>query len=87
MSNLMLHHNRSSQKHINQYTKFIKNTITKHELKRRPMNLLPCQNAGKSESTDKMVKNWPNNYKKKTWLKKKRKYYEHTLISGQQKNL
>ena len=84
----MLHHNRSSQKHINQYTKFIKNTITKQELKRRPMNLLPRQNTGKSESTDKMVETWPNNYKKKTWLeKKKRKYYEHTLISGQQKNL
>ena len=77
----MLHHNRSSQKHINQYTKFIKNIITKHELKRRPMNLLPRQNAGKSESTDKMVETWPY-YKKKTWLekKKRRKYYEHTLI-------
>ena len=54
MGNLMLHHNRSSQKHINQYTKFIKNNITKHEhTTRRPMNLLPRQNAGKSESTDK----------------------------------
>ena len=51
MGNLMLHHNRSSQKHINQYTEFNKNTITKHELKRRPINLLPRQNAGKSEST------------------------------------
>ena len=61
----MLHHNRSSQKHINQYTEFIKNTITKHELKRRPMNLLPRQSAGKSESTDKMVETWPY-YKKKT---------------------
>ena len=50
------------------------------------MNLLPRQNAGKSESTDKMVETWPY-YKKKTWLEKKRKYYEHTLISGQQKNL
>ena len=50
----MLHHNRSSQKHINQYTKFIKNNITKHKhTTRRPMNLLPRQNAGKSESTDK----------------------------------
>ena len=48
------------------------------------MNLLPRQNAGKSESTDKMVETWPY-YKKKTWLeKKKRKYYEHT-DSGQQK--
>ena len=61
----MLHHNRSSQKHINQYTKFIKNTITKHELTRRPMNLLPRQNAGKSGSTDKMVEPWTY-YKKKT---------------------
>lgn len=44
------------------------------------MNPLPRQNAGKSESTDKMVETWPY-YKKKTWLeKKKRKYYEHTLI-------
>lgn len=51
------------QKHINQYTKFIKNTITKHELTRRPMNLLPRQNAGKSGSTDKMVE--PGTYYKK----------------------
>lgn len=51
----------SSQKHINQYTKVIKTNITKHEhIKRRPMNLLPRQNAGKSESTDKMVENLPN---------------------------
>lgn len=51
------------------------------------MNLLPRQNGGKSESADKIVETWPY-YKKKKWLeKKKRKYYEHTLISGQQKNL
>ena len=72
MGNLMLHHNRSSQKHINQFTKFIKNTIAKHELKRRPMNLLPRHIIRKRHDLKK---------------KKKRKYYEHTLISGQQKNL
>lgn len=38
--------------------------LQKHELKRRPMNLLPRQNGGKSESADKMVETWPY-YKKK----------------------
>ena len=33
--------------------------LQKHELKRRPMNLLPRQNGGKSESADKMVETWP----------------------------
>lgn len=48
------------------------------------MNLLPCQNAGKSESTDKMVETWPY-YKKKTWLEKKKKILWTHSDSGQQK--
>ena len=42
------------------------------------MNPLPRQNAGKSESTDKMVETWPY-YKKKTWLEKKKENIMNTL--------
>ena len=50
------------------------------------MNLLPRQNAGKSESTDKMVETWPY-YKKKTWLEKKKENIMNTLWFWSAENL
>ena len=50
------------------------------------MNLLPRQNAGKSESTDKMVETWPY-YKKKKWLEKKKENIMNTLWFWSAENL